>query len=186
MKSKKSLVIPSLEDQRIKQLTQKLDEFFQQNNASKENLQDILNQHDQSLSTADGILQLYSKTQNKPTLNRLLDKVVQLLYTDDMTHQTDVFQQDTKQSTMIHHSINRDYPHLFKLLLQFGYAPNSLLTDQKTPLNMAVVNSNITVEQRLEYVRILIDHGADATIADERRVSPFTRICGLGIVGDRF
>ena len=81
---------------------------------------------------------------------------------------------------LLHQTVMKNYASLFHFLLEHGWDPNRVLTDQKTALSIAVVSNQLDPEQRLTYIRSLLDHGADPLIADGNNVSPFKRLCGMG------
>ncbi len=60
------------------------------------------------------------------------------------------------------------------------FNPNSLLSNHKIPLSIAVVNNNIHPTKSLEYIQSLIAYGANAITQDDVNVSPCKRLCGMG------
>ncbi|CAF1065699.1 unnamed protein product [Adineta steineri] len=73
-KRKQSL---SLADQRLQDFTSELDVFFQNSNQSFDLLNILFKQYHPSLSIYESILNIYSNSLHKPTLNQLLDKTIE-------------------------------------------------------------------------------------------------------------
>ena len=120
-------------------------------------------------------LYLHSNSLNKPTINKLLDKSIEYLHLNN----DDSLLKDSYY--LLQNAIMKNYENIFQLLLKFGFNPNSLLSDYKTPLSIAVVANNINPLKHLEYIQLLITHGANPTIRDVNDVSPFKRSCGMGM-----
>ncbi|CAF4271382.1 unnamed protein product, partial [Rotaria sordida] len=67
---------------------------------------------------------------------------------------------------------------MYRILVRSFY-PNSLLSDHKTPLSICVVTNAIDPRKRLEYIQLLIEHGANPIIRDVNNSSAFKRLCGM-------
>lgn len=182
---------PSLADQRLRDFGIQLDRFFKNSDQSSGVLNALYQEYYPSSSIYESIIYLYSKSLNKPTINKLLDKSIEylnlnnddnLLKIPDYLHRIKS-NENTEDCTLLHNAIMKNYEHIFQLLLKFGFNPNSLLSDRKTPLSIAVVANNINPIKRLEYIQLLIVHGANPMIRDVNNVSPFTRLCGMGKFG---
>ncbi len=178
----------SLADLRSREFGTQLDNFFRNSNQSTDILNALYQQYCPSSSIYESIIYLYTNSLNKPTMNRLLDKSIEYLHlnNDDTLLETpfDLQQikcnEEIKDCNLLHHAITRNHENIFQLLLKFGFNPNSLLSDHKTPLSIAVVSNNISPVKRLEYIQLLIAHEANPLIRDVNDVSPFQRLCGMG------
>ncbi len=116
---------------------------------------------------------------HKPTISKLLDKTIEYLHLNNRENSYKITEQ-TENCILLHNAIAKNYENIFQLLLKCGFNPNSLLSDHKTPLLIAVVSNNIHPTKRLEYIQFLIAYGANAIIPDNANVSPFKRLCGMG------
>ena len=177
-----------LADDRVRDLTLQLDSFFKSSNPSLVDLHKILQVDQAAPSTAEAIIDLFTRSISRPMLCKALDKAAGFLQldTDGNLAQTlaairlDPSAVERQNSNVLHQAIMKNYAHLFKLLLLSGCNPNSKLSDKKTPLSIAVVSNHIEPTRRLEYIRLLMDQGADPLLEDINSVTAFERLCGLG------
>ncbi|UJR10614.1 hypothetical protein I4U23_014811 [Adineta vaga] len=175
---KKAKNISSLTDQRIRDLTDQLNNYFKDSTQSTNILKAIFDDYHPSSTVHETILSIYSNSLQKPTLNKFLDKSIDCLHLNDDV-QSNQFPNSTENCQLIHHAISKDYENIFRLLLISGFNPNDLLSDCKTPLSIAVVAGNLDQIKRLNYIRLLIEHGANPILRDVNNVSPFKRLCGM-------
>lgn len=170
----------SSNDARIPAITCHLKTFFNDSNTqSPVILKTILEEHYPSTSIYEIIISLYSNSLYKPILSKLIDQTVEYLYLNNNENNYQINEQ-IKNSKLLHNAISKEHEHILRFLLQSGFNPNSLLSDHKTPLSIAVVNNKISPTKRLEIIQLLIRYGANAVIPDNTNVSPFKRLCGMG------
>ncbi|CAF3390996.1 unnamed protein product [Rotaria sp. Silwood1] len=178
----------SLVETRLQEFTTQLDNFFKHSNQSSEILNALFEQYCPSSSSIyESIIYVYSNSLNKPKVNKLLNKTIEYLHlnNDENLLKTSYylkelkFNEQTEQCNLLHNAIIKNYENIFQLLLKSGFNPNSLLSDRKTPLSICVVTNTIDPRKRLEYIQLLIEHGANPIIQDVNNSSPFKRLCGM-------
>lgn len=169
----------SSDDVRIQAIIPQLKNFFNNSTQSSEILNTIFEQYYPSSSIYETIIYLYLNSLSKPTLSKLLDQSVEYLHLNNNDSSYQIITQ-TENDKLLHNAISKDHENIFQLLLKCGYNPNSLLSDHKTPLSVVVVTSKLSPIKRLECIQLLIAYGASAVIRDDRNVSPFKRLCGMG------
>ena len=165
-----------------------LDNFFKSSNQSFDILNAFFEQYFPLLSIRQAIIYLYSNSLKKPRISKLLDKTVEYLQLNNDGNlgknpsclQQIKFDEQREICSLLHYAIMKNYENIFRLLLKSGFDPNGLLSDHKTPLSIIVVTNNIDPPKRLEYVQLLIEHGANPTLPDVNNASPFKRLCGMG------
>ncbi|CAF1148783.1 unnamed protein product [Adineta steineri] len=59
--------------------------------------------------------------------------------------------EEIQKNALLHNAIMKDYEHIFLLLLKSGFSPNTLLSDHKTPLSIAVVSNNLSPTKQSNY-----------------------------------
>ncbi|CAF3641390.1 unnamed protein product [Rotaria socialis] len=176
----------SLVEAKMREFGTQLDEFFKNSNQSPEILHALFEQHCLS-SIHESIIFIYWNSLNKPKINRLLDRTIEYLQLNKEENliknpyylKEIEFNEQIKNSALLHDAIMKNYENIFLLLLKSGFNSNNLLPDRKTPLSMCVVVNNIDPRKRLNYIQLLIEQGANAIVRDVNNVSPFQRLCGM-------
>ncbi|CAF1550447.1 unnamed protein product [Rotaria magnacalcarata] len=153
----------SLVEAKICELGTQLDEFLKNSNQSSEILHALFEQHCSSSSSIhESIIFIYWNSLNKPKINRLLDRTIEYLQLNKEENliknpyylKEIEFNEQIKNSTILHDAIMKNYENIFLLLLKSGFNPNNLLPDRKTPLSMCVVVNNIDPRKRLNYIQL--------------------------------
>ncbi|CAF4158904.1 unnamed protein product, partial [Rotaria sordida] len=159
----------SLVEVRLQEFGTQLDNFFKNSNQSPEILNTLFQQYCPSSSSIyESIIYVYSNSLNKPRINKLLNKTIEYLHLNNDEnllknpyHLKEIkFNEQIEQCHLLHDAIIKNYENIFQLLLKSGFNPNSLLSDHKTPLSICVVTNAIDPRKRLEYIQLLIEHGA--------------------------
>jgi ankyrin repeat protein len=171
--------LTSLTDERLQAIIPQLNEFFLNSTQSPDILYALFEQYYPLSSINESIIYLYSISLYKPMICKLLDRIIEYLHlnNDENLYK---FNEQTDNCNLLHNSIIKNYENIFQLLLKCGFNPNSLLSNHKTPLSIAVVTNSIHPIKRLEYIQLLIAYGANAITRDDVNVSPFKRLCGMG------
>ncbi|CAF3783344.1 unnamed protein product [Rotaria sordida] len=178
----------SLVEVRLQEFGTQLDNFFKNSNQSPEILNTLFQQYCPSSSSIyESIIYVYSNSLNKPRINKLLNKTIEYLRLNNDEnllknpyHLKEIkFNEQIEQCHLLHDAIIKNYENIFQLLLKSGFNPNSLLSDHKTPLSICVVTNAIDPRKRLEYIQLLIEHGANPIIRDVNNSSAFKRLCGM-------
>ena len=157
-----------------------LERLFKEPNPSANDVLEKIQSLSPDLSPVDSLIFLYADWKYRPMTARLLNRVVQFLGVHLETQDSTFFRNGPVDPGLLHHTIVQNNGAMFQLFLRLGVSPNGFSKDGKTPLSLAVVSQPETNVQRLEYVRTLLEHGADPLLCDSRNDSPFKRLCGMG------
>lgn len=161
-----------------------LDRFLKESNPKSENLISKLEEFSSTMSPVDSLVSLYSTGKLRPSSTKIIDRCIEFLGFHRQPQILKIFDDEKTTFDLFLHAILHNNEFMFKMFIRSGVSPNLIAHDKKTPLAFAVVANQHDTRQRLKYVEILLDAGADPFLRDFRKDTPFKRLCGMGQSND--